>query len=331
MTEAMTVDSWRQADSRRTVDELWTAVENYQRESQELALNLVTMALTNSQLPSLVQLGIDEFQENHQKRKARRRNIKKAQQQQLQEEQAYLQKSSSAHTGSREECADEEYQIPFTFTDRNSPPTSPPPAFSTASPRVAHNSEYILLDEYCCDLTKEENAGKAAKSDKSGKKISKFEQMSNMRCGVENGRPLLTYRDGSTGSDLKRFEKELAYEKRRFESHWKRVIKKGERKITALEAEQQRMEKEARSQSKHSESYCSDVSTNTDEGVPNVCEVSLTDTFSGSVHSSLWSDDTDFDDFDVCRICTGECISVEFAMLGICKICFQITFPNVNW
>lgn len=144
------------------------------------------------------------------------------------------------------------------------------------------------MDEYCCDLTKEENAGKAAKSDKSGKKISKFEQMSNMRCGVENGRPLLTYRDGSTGSDLKRFEKELAYEKRRFESHWKRVIKKGERKITALEAEQQRMEKEARSQSKHSESYCSDVSTNTDEGVPNVCEVSLTDTFSGSVHSSLW-------------------------------------------
>lgn len=131
--------------------------------------------------------------------------------------------------------------------------------------------------------------GKAGK--KPGK-ISKFEQMSNMRCGVENGRPLLTYRDGSTGSDLKRFEKELAYEKRRFESHWKRVIKKGERKISALEAEQQRMEKEARargrSQSKHSESSDGSTDLNTDEGVPNVCEVSLTDTFSGSVHSSLW-------------------------------------------
>ncbi|CBY37823.1 unnamed protein product [Oikopleura dioica] len=193
-------------------------------------------------------------------------------------------------------------------------------------------SEYILLDEYCCELTKEENVAKVSK--KTGK-ISKFEQMSNMRCGVENGRPLLTYRDGSTGSDLKRFEKELAYEKRRFESHWKRVIKKGERKITLLEAEQMRKEEEvrARSQSKHSES--SDVSTNTDpntdEGVPNVCEVSLTDTFSGSVNSSFWSDDTDFDDFDVCRICTGECISVEFAMLGICKICFQITFPNISF
>lgn len=328
MTEAMTVDSWRQADSRRTVDELWTAVENYQRESQELALNLVTMALTNSQLPSLLLLGIDELPENLQKRKARRKNNKKAQLT-VQEEQN-IQKSSSA--GRREECADEEYQIPFTCTDRNSPPTSPPPAFSTASPRVAHNSEYILLDEYCCDLTKEESVGKAGK--KSGK-ISKFEQMSNMRCGVENGRPLLTYRDGSTGSDLKRFEKELAYEKRRFESHWKRVIKKGERKITALEAEQQRMEKEARargrSQSKHSESSDGSTDLNTDEGVPNVCEVSLTDTFSGSVHSSLWSDDIDFDDFDVCRICTGECISVEFAMLGICKICFQITFPNINW
>jgi len=150
-------------------------------------------------------------------------------------------------------------------------------------------SEYILLDEYCCELTKEENVAKVSK--KTGK-ISKFEQMSNMRCGVENGRPLLTYRDGSTGSDLKRFEKELAYEKRRFERHWKRVIKKGERKITLLEAEQMRKEEEvrARSQSKHSES--SDVSTNTDpntdEGVPNVCEVSLTDTFSGSVNSSFW-------------------------------------------
>lgn len=327
MTEAVIVDSWRQADSRRTVDELWTAVENYQRKSQELALNLVTMALTNSHLPTLVQLGIDEFPENHHKRKARRRNYKKTE---IQEEETNIQKSSS--TGS-EECVDgEEYQIPFTCTDRNSPPTSPPPAFSTASPRVALNSEYILLDEYCCEVTKEENVAKVSK--KTGK-ISKFEQMSNMRCGVENGRPLLTYRDGSTGSDLKRFEKELAYEKRRFESHWKRVIKKGERKITLLEAEQMRKEEEvrARSQSKHSES--SDVSTNTDpntdEGVPNVCEVSLTDTFSGSVNSSFWSDDTDFDDFDVCRICTGECISVEFAMLGICKICFQITFPNISF
>ena len=149
-------------------------------------------------------------------------------------------------------------------------------------------SEYIVLDEYRC--TDNIDAPEKSKHQKAQKenprtKITSFEQMSNMSCNVENGRPLLTYRDGSTGCDIKRFEKELAYEKRRFESHWKRVIQKGEQKISMLEAERRRMEKEARERSQSKNSECSDDSTNTD---PNASEVSLTDTFSGSGHSSLW-------------------------------------------
>ena len=149
-------------------------------------------------------------------------------------------------------------------------------------------TEYIVLDEYRC-TDKMDGAEKSkhqkVQKENSRTKITSFEQMSNMSCNVENGRPLLTYRDGSTGCDIKRFEKELAYEKRRFESHWKRVIQKGEQKISMLEAERRRMEKEARERSQSKYSECSDDSTNTD---PNASEVSLTDTLSGSAHSSLW-------------------------------------------